>query len=310
MVFGVSLILTMVLSGYFIKFSGDVENGLEDLHAYEETIAVELENFKDVELVLLNDAWEIKWLDEVLTHTVARYIQSGGQEYWDVRYQQHALLLGESFNSSQDIATEDDYAILENVAEAHDKLSGYDNQIRALVLEASSSKDMDYREDKYEEAISILYGDYQVQKAIYSGGMKEFFEQQQDRLDSSITEKIEQATIGMAKAETLIEQANSGRRTAISLIAGIVAVNLALGYKFSSSLTSRIKRLKEISDKLSMGEIDGLSVDVSGDDEIGELGEAMKGVVAAMETMITDLEHEAEYDVPPSLDAVNEVEVR
>jgi methyl-accepting chemotaxis protein len=310
MVFGVSLILTMVLSGYFIKFSGDVENGLEDLHAYEETIAVELGTFKDVELVLLNDAWEIKWLDEVLTHTVARYIQSGGQEYWDVRYQQHALLMDEAFNSSQVVATASDYAILENVAEAQAKLSGYDNQIRALVLEASSSKDRYYREDKYEEAISILYGDYQVQKAIYSGGMKEFFEQQQDRLDTSITDKIEQATIGMAKAEALIEQANTGRRTALGLIAGIIVVNLALGYKFSNSITSRIKSLKEISDKLSIGEIDGLSVDVSGDDEIGELGEAMKGVVAAMETMITDLEHETEYDMHPGLDAVNKVEVR
>lgn len=310
-IFGISLVLTLILSGYFIKFSSDVERGLNNLHEFEETIAIELETFKDVELVLLNNAWEIKWLDEVLTHTVARYIQSNGQEYWDVRYQQHAQLLNESFINAQQVATEEDYSILGNVEVAHEKLLNYDTQIREIVAEAAASKDLDFREEKFYQATSILYGDYQVQKAIYAGGMKQFFEEQQNRLDAGITGKIVQAQIGMEKAQNLIEQANRGRQTALGLIVGIVGVNLFLGYKFSNSLTSRINSLKEISDKLSIGEIEGLNVDISGDDEIGELGEAMKGVVAAFNTMLFSLESETEHELTsPNIDNVDQVEAR
>ena len=56
-VFGVSLVLTMVLSGYFISFSGNVATGLDDLNAYQEATADALEEFREVELELFNDAW-------------------------------------------------------------------------------------------------------------------------------------------------------------------------------------------------------------------------------------------------------------
>ena len=98
-VFGVSLVLTLVLSGYFISFSGNVATGLDDLNAYQEVTADALQDFRDVELELLNDAWEMKYLDESLSHTIARYIQSDGQNYWDLRYDQQTDELEASFES-------------------------------------------------------------------------------------------------------------------------------------------------------------------------------------------------------------------
>ena len=96
-VFGVSLVLTLVLSGYFMNFSGKVATGLDDLNAYQEATADALEEFRDVELELLNDAWQLKYLDESLSHTIARYIQSNGQNYWDLRYQEQSEELAEVF---------------------------------------------------------------------------------------------------------------------------------------------------------------------------------------------------------------------
>ena len=48
----------------------------------------------------------------------------------------------------------------------------------------------------------------------------------------------------------------------------------------------RLGQLKAVSDRLANADIDGLSVDISGNDEIGEIGESMKGVAAAIEELL------------------------
>ena len=72
------------------------------------------------------------------------------------------------------------------------------------------------------------------------------------------------------------------------MIGAIFAVNSVLAMRFSYSMTSRIGKLKRISDKLSMGEIEGLHVEIMGNDEITELGLAIRGVIAAFNTILYD----------------------
>lgn len=49
----------------------------------------------------------------------------------------------------------------------------------------------------------------------------------------------------------------------------------------------RLNQLKAVTDRLAKADIQGLSIDISGNDEIGEIGESMKGVRAAIEELLT-----------------------
>lgn len=303
-VFGISLVLTLVLSGVFVGFSGRVQSGLNDLHAYQEVTADELEHFRDSELVLLNKAWEVKYLDEALTHTVVRYIQSDGQEYWANKYAEQRAEMSAALLDAQELGTGQDQKTLNSVKTAGAQLANYDAQIISLV-----------EEGKYDEAESVLLGDYEIQKAIYYGGLRAFFTNQQERLDESIDLRVAEANIGMVKAQGLINDAKDGQTQTVMAIAGIIGANIFLALRFSNSLTNRIGKLTKVSEKLSIGEIDGLEVDISGDDEIGELGDAMKGVVAAFNTLLSGFDAEApseepEYNPVDAVEAVDEVEVR
>ena len=46
-----------------------------------------------------------------------------------------------------------------------------------------------------------------------------------------------------------------------------------------------------MSKRLTKGEIEGLSIGISGDDEIGELGESFEGVLAAFHLLKEEAEH-------------------
>lgn len=297
-VFGVSLVMTLVLSGYFMNFSGKVATGLDNLNAYQEETANGLEEFRDSDLVLLNDAWEMKYLDEALSHTITRYIQSNGQNYWDLRYQEQTEDLTAAFESAKTIATEEDYAVLENVKAAQRIMANFDDQIRALVAEGASLKDMDAKTVKFSEAEKLLYGDYEIQKAIFAGGMRDFFNAQQKRLEDSIDLRVAEANIGIIKAQGLINEAEDGQQATVLMIGAIFGINGVLAMRFSYSMTSRIGKLKRISDKLSSGQIEGLHVEIMGNDEITELGLAIRGVIAAFNTILFD----AVEDEVPAVD--------
>jgi hypothetical protein len=52
-----------------------------------------------------------------------------------------------------------------------------------------------------------------------------------------------------------------------------------------SNILGRLGRLKAVSDRLARADIEGLSVDISGPDEIGQFGNSMQGVHAAIEEL-------------------------
>ena len=75
-------------------------------------------------------------------------------------------------------------------------------------------------------------------------------------------------------------------KTALFAMSGI-AILAAVGITIflSNSIAGRVDRLTVVADKLSQGEVDGLEIDVTGDGEIGRLGESLQGVLAAFELM-------------------------
>jgi methyl-accepting chemotaxis protein len=76
-----------------------------------------------------------------------------------------------------------------------------------------------------------------------------------------------------------------GRNLALALSGGLLAGLGLVGFLTVRNILQRLGRLKAVSDRLARADIDGLSVDISGPDEIGQFGDSMKGVHAAIEEL-------------------------
>lgn len=75
----------------------------------------------------------------------------------------------------------------------------------------------------------------------------------------------------------------------VASVATLVAFLLAW-FLLKSKITVPIAKLTHVSEKLSQGEIEGLEIDVAGNDEIGKFGESFKGVLAAFHLLMEEAE--------------------
>jgi methyl-accepting chemotaxis protein len=75
----------------------------------------------------------------------------------------------------------------------------------------------------------------------------------------------------------------------IALATSVTAFLLAW-FLLKSKITVPIAKLTRVSEKLAQGDIDGLQIDVSGNDEIGKFGESFKGVLAAFHLLMEEAE--------------------
>jgi len=99
------------------------------------------------------------------------------------------------------------------------------------------------------------------------------------------------AAVAIADADVAHSSASftSTSHTAIFVLVGFFAFALLAGIAFAlrlaHSVSTRLAKLTVVSDKLAVGDVADLEVDVTGDDELGKLGESMQGVVAAFQEM-------------------------
>lgn len=89
-----------------------------------------------------------------------------------------------------------------------------------------------------------------------------------------------------------IEKAGDQLRFNMLLVASIGAaiVFLLTWLLLKSKITDPIAKLTRVSEKLAQGDIDGLAIDVSGNDEIGKFGDSFKGVLAAFNLLMEEAE--------------------
>jgi methyl-accepting chemotaxis protein len=76
------------------------------------------------------------------------------------------------------------------------------------------------------------------------------------------------------------------RNMALAISCMLLALISLTGFIVVRSVLTRLGRLKAISDRLAKAEIDGLSIDISGKDEVGEFGNSLKGVAAAIRELL------------------------
>ena len=84
------------------------------------------------------------------------------------------------------------------------------------------------------------------------------------------------------------QQADSIRRRNTSLIVASALLFLiaVVGFTVVRGVLTRLGQLKLVSDRLAKGDMQGLSIDTTGSDEIGEFGQSLKGGAAAFRELL------------------------
>jgi methyl-accepting chemotaxis protein len=89
-------------------------------------------------------------------------------------------------------------------------------------------------------------------------------------------------------AEAAAQRAGTLRQLMLLLIVvgGIVLVDTVLYCSVLFGVIQRLGKLKAVADRLAVADLEGLSIDISGHDEIGAIGESLKGVEAALHELL------------------------
>jgi len=118
----------------------------------------------------------------------------------------------------------------------------------------------------------------------------------QDRAPTDLFDKVVQRLETRVQA-TIAAQQQSARRNqsvALGFSGGLLFLLGLLGFLTVRSIVKRLGNLHAVSVRLAQADVEGLSIDISGKDEIGEFGDSMAGVHAA----ITELLYAAQTPAP------------
>jgi methyl-accepting chemotaxis protein len=149
--------------------------------------------------------------------------------------------------------------------------------------------------DQFIRAHRALSSDYQAAFIVYTANFDfkaaDRMVRGRDRAPTDLFDAVVNKLDADARGSIETQRASSRAWVAASL-AGCALCLAALGciaFLTVGSILRRLARLKQVADRLAVADVDGLIIDVSGDDEIGEFGESMQGVHAAIEELMNSL---------------------
>lgn len=136
----------------------------------------QVQNVEETDVPLFEAAWEIRYLDEVLTQSAARYTAAsvGERPLWQDRYDTAAARLDEVFAFALSEASDSEVAFIDSVSAANDRLIALEGQMFSLTDSGNNIS-----------ARTILEGEYQELKAEYAMGLDGFFDAQSSRIVDS-----------------------------------------------------------------------------------------------------------------------------
>src|SRR5262249_15159856 len=110
----------------------------------------------------------------------------------------------------------------------------------------------------------------------------------QDRAPTNLFDKVVQRLESRVQSTVAAQQlaASRNQNLALGISGGLLFLFGVLGFATVRSIVRRLAALRAVSNKLANADVAGLSIDISGKDEIGEFGESMKGVHAAIEELL------------------------
>jgi methyl-accepting chemotaxis protein len=135
---------------------------------------------------------------------------------------------------------------------------------------------------KYQHAYDVFVAgnaDFKAADALVRG---------QDRSPTDLFDKVVQRLETRVQSTIAAQQLSVHRNQnlALGISGGLLFLLGVLGFLTVRSIVKRLAALRAVSAKLANADVEGLSIDISGKDEIGEFGESMKGVHAAIEELL------------------------
>lgn len=173
----------------------------------------------------------------------------------------------------------------------HDEESQVRSGAAAL---AAGMQDAECREllDQFLAAHKVMGDKYQAAYDAYVASGFDFkaadkMVRGQDRAPTNLFDQVvNRLNDDVAASVAAQERAVAHARNLALALSGALLGGLGLvGFLTVRAILQRLGRLKAVSDRLAKADIEGLSVDISGPDEIGQFGESMKGVHAAIEEL-------------------------
>jgi methyl-accepting chemotaxis protein len=143
-------------------------------------ISAQLEQLGGQRLAAYQAAWEIRHLDEVLTHSAARYAATGDPA-WRSRYDGAVADLDRALDAAAESGGPASLEPLDNVATANEALI----EAEAVAFKLASAGDL-------TAASAALTGEYAEHKAAYTTGLAEYFARQDRAMSAALAEGQDQ----------------------------------------------------------------------------------------------------------------------
>ena len=135
---------------------------------------------------------------------------------------------------------------------------------------------------KYDAAYALYVThdfDYKAADAIVRG---------MDRGPSRLLENAVAELNAHAVSSAAAQKVRAIRQLAIllAIVGGLFLIDSVVYCSVLFGVLKRLGQLKAVSDRLAVADIEGLSIDISGHDEIGAIGDSLKGVEAALHEVL------------------------
>jgi methyl-accepting chemotaxis protein len=155
-----------------------------------------------------------------------------------------------------------------------------DEEAHKLLLQFIAADDV--MSAKYARAYDVYvagHADFKAADALVRG---------QDRAPTDLFDKVVTRLNARVQSTVAAQQESAARnqKAALTLAGGLLALLGLLGFFTVRSIVKRLAALRGVSRRLANADVEGLAIDISGKDEIGEFGESMKGVRAAIEELL------------------------
>jgi methyl-accepting chemotaxis protein len=155
-----------------------------------------------------------------------------------------------------------------------------DEEARKLLVQFIAADDV--MSAKYQHAYDVFVAsdsDFKAADTLVRG---------QDRAPTDLFDKVVQRLDSRVKSTVAAQQLSVRRNQnlALGISASFLVLLTLLGFLTVRSIVGRLAALRAVSQRLAKADVEGLSIEISGQDEIGEFGESMKGVHAAIEELL------------------------
>ena len=206
----------------------------------------------------------IRYYDEVLTQSARNYVFTEDKK-WEERYRQYEPLLDQTIQMAISSGDEVEKNFFTSVDEANIKLVEMEYESIELVNQGSA-----------DDAKKILESqEYASQKSLYEQALRLYIEQRGRAYNDAVVASTFQIDQVSENTKFLIKQI-----TDLSLFGTVIAVSVGVSFTFFilHTITSPIKKLKKITEEISLGKKD-VQIKISGDDEIEDLANSFRTMI-------------------------------